>query len=67
MDHLTVRIEARQDCPPERRDVAGREVQQAVKDTIGTSVEVLVVAPETLARSTGKLQRLADHRERTGA
>jgi phenylacetate-CoA ligase len=67
MDHLTVQIEARPDCPSDRRDAAGREVQKAVKDTVGTSVDVVVVDPETLARSVGKLQRLHDLRERTGA
>ena len=64
MDHLTVQIEARPDCPSDRRDPAAREVQKAVKDTVGTSVEVVVVDPETLARSVGKLQRLHDNRER---
>ena len=63
MDHLTVRIEARHDCPAERRGPAAAEVAAGVKDTIGTSVEVLVVDPDTLARSVGKLQRLVDHRE----
>jgi phenylacetate-CoA ligase len=64
MDHLTVQVEARPDCPADRRDVAAREVEQAVKDTVGTTVEVEVVDPETLARSVGKLQRLRDLRER---
>ena len=63
MDHLTVRIEARHDCPAERRGPAAAEVAAGVKDTIGTSVEVLVVDPDTLARSVGKLQRLVDNRE----
>jgi phenylacetate-CoA ligase len=67
MDHLTCRIEARPDCPAERRAVAAGEVAKAVKDTVGTSIEVLVVDPETLARSVGKLKRLYDLRERTGA
>jgi phenylacetate-CoA ligase len=67
MDHLTARIEARPDCPAERRTAAAAEVAKAVKDTVGTSVEVLVVDPETLARSVGKLKRLYDLRERTGA
>ncbi len=67
LDHLTCRIEARPDCPSERRPVAAAEVAKAVKDTIGTSIEVLIVDPETLARSVGKLKRLYDHRERTGA
>jgi phenylacetate-CoA ligase len=65
MDHLTCRIEARPDCPAERRAGAAAEVAKAVKDTVGTSIEVLVVDPETLARSMGKLKRLYDNRDRT--
>ena len=65
MDHLTVHVEARPDCPPERRGPAAQEVGTAVKDTVGVSVDVDVVDPETLARSVGKLQRLFDLRERT--
>jgi phenylacetate-CoA ligase len=64
MDHLTARIEARPDCPAERRPVAAAEVVKAVKDTVGTSIEVLVVDPETLARSMGKLKRIYDLRDR---
>src|SRR6185312_9572883 len=58
LDTMTVRIEARPDCPAERREPAAAEVQKGVKDTVGTSVEVLVVDPDTLPRSVGKLQRL---------
>jgi phenylacetate-CoA ligase len=64
MDHLTARVEARPDCPAERRPVAAAEVTKAVKDTVGTSIEVLVVDPETLARSMGKLKRIYDLRDR---
>jgi phenylacetate-CoA ligase len=64
MDHLAVQVEARPDCPGDRRDAAAAEVTKAVKDTIGTSVEIVVVEPETLARSAGKIQRLIDHRNR---
>jgi len=67
LDHLTARIEARPDCPLERRPTAAAEVMKAVKDTVGTSIEVLVVDPETLPRSMGKLKRIYDNRERTGA
>jgi phenylacetate-CoA ligase len=67
MDHLTVQVEARPDCPSDRREPAGREVAKAVKDRVGVSVDVDVVDPDTLARSVGKLQRLHDKRERTGA
>jgi phenylacetate-CoA ligase len=65
MDHLTIRVEARPDCPAERRSPAATDVAKAVKDTVGTSVEVLVVDPETLPRSVGKLKRLHDLRDRT--
>jgi phenylacetate-CoA ligase len=64
MDHLICRIEARPDCPAERRMTAAAEVAKGVKDMVGSSIEVLVVDPETLARSVGKLQRLVDHRNR---
>src|SRR3954465_9851055 len=62
LDQLTVRVEARPDCPPERRTAAAAEVSKAVKDSVGTTVEVRVVDPETLPRSVGKLQRLVDRR-----
>ena len=64
LDHLTVRVEARPDTPGERRAPAAEELARAVKEHIGTTVEVEVVDPETLARSTGKLRRLVDQRER---
>src|SRR3954451_16057022 len=64
LDHLTVHAEARPDCPSERREPAAAEVRTAVKDTVGTSVDVVVVDPETLPRSVGKLKRLIDERDR---
>jgi phenylacetate-CoA ligase len=64
MDHLTVQVEARPDCPPERRTPAAAEVAKGVKDTVGSSVDVTVVEPDTLPRSMGKLQRLLDQRVR---
>ncbi|WP_305786997.1 hypothetical protein [Symbioplanes lichenis] len=55
-------MEARPDCPAERREHAGAELSRTVKDTVGVSIEAEVVAPGTLARSSGKLQRLSDRR-----
>jgi phenylacetate-CoA ligase len=66
MDQLTVRVEARPDCPQERRDPAASEVAKGVKDSVGSSVEVVVVEPGTLERSVGKLQRVVDRRTRMG-
>src|SRR3712207_2725163 len=64
MDHLVCRIEARPDSPAEGRAAAAAAVTQGVKDTVGTSIAVLVVDPETLPRSVGKLKRLTDNRDR---
>jgi phenylacetate-CoA ligase len=64
MDHLTVKVEARPDTPPERRISAAKEVSERIKDTVGISVGVSVVDPDTLERSVGKLQRLKDERNR---
>ncbi len=64
MDHLVVRVEARPDCPADRRPPAAAAVTAGVKDTVGSTVEVLVVDPGTLPRSLGKLQRMTDNRDR---
>ncbi len=62
LDTLTVRVEARSDCPPERREPAAHALTREVKDRVGVSVEVEVVDPDTLERSAGKLQRVIDRR-----
>jgi phenylacetate-CoA ligase len=62
LDALTVRVEARTDCAPERREAAARELTRDVKDRIGVTVTVEVIDPETLERSMGKLQRVVDRR-----
>jgi phenylacetate-CoA ligase len=64
LDRLTVEVEARPDCTRERREPAAAEVARAVKDTVGVSVDVAVVDPDSLPRSVGKLQRLLDNRTR---
>ncbi|WP_214412243.1 phenylacetate--CoA ligase PaaK [Sphaerisporangium fuscum] len=62
LDHMTVQVEARPGCPAERRALAAGELVEAVKETIGVTVECSVVDPETLERSVGKLRRLVDRR-----
>jgi len=64
LDALAVRVEARADTPAERRQVAGAELVQAVKDTVGVTVTCEVLDPDTLERSVGKLARVVDRRER---
>ncbi|MEU2422047.1 phenylacetate--CoA ligase PaaK [Streptomyces sp. NPDC007851] len=63
MDHMTVRVEARPDATPADRAAATRTIAQGVKDGVGVTVEVDVVAPETLERSVGKLRRVKDLRQ----
>jgi phenylacetate-CoA ligase len=62
LDTLTVRVEARPDCPDERRDPAAQALAREVKGRVGVSVAVEVVDPDTLERSVGKLQRVIDRR-----
>ncbi|MFF1566463.1 phenylacetate--CoA ligase PaaK [Streptomyces sp. NPDC058293] len=64
MDALTVRAEARADATASERDAAARAIATGVKDGIGVSVTVEVVAPETLERSVGKIKRIVDLRGR---
>ncbi|MFJ6565401.1 phenylacetate--CoA ligase PaaK [Streptomyces sp. NPDC091412] len=62
MDHMTVHIEARPGAGPEQREAAARAIGKGVKDSVGISVEVCVVDPETLERSVGKIRRVRDLR-----
>ncbi|MEU7133492.1 phenylacetate--CoA ligase PaaK [Streptomyces sp. NPDC046261] len=62
MDRLTVRVEARREATADRREAAAREMVRRVKEGVGVSVAVEVVAPQTLERSMGKLRRVVDQR-----
>jgi phenylacetate-CoA ligase len=58
LDCLTVRVEAR--GAPDAG--AGRVLQQRIKDLIGVTAEVVVVAPGGVERSQGKAKRVIDKR-----
>jgi phenylacetate-CoA ligase len=62
LDHLIIRAEARPGTSTDQRPAAATAIAAAVKDTIGVTVEVAIVDPDTLERSTGKLQRVKDLR-----
>ncbi|MGH3498669.1 MAG: phenylacetate--CoA ligase PaaK [Nocardioidaceae bacterium] len=62
MDELTVRVEALEGVEPDRRDDLGRRLSSRVKDTVGVTVDVEVVAPYALERSLGKAKRIEDRR-----
>jgi phenylacetate-CoA ligase len=62
LDEMIVRVEARPDLDTAQRAAAGAALAAAVKDSVGVSVEVEVVDPDTLERSVGKLRRVIDER-----
>ena len=62
MDHLTVKIEPRENVSASEADAAAVTLVERVKVHIGSTVEVTIVAPGTLPRSEGKLKRLYDLR-----
>jgi phenylacetate-CoA ligase len=62
LDAMTVRIERRADVEMPVAAEAGRRVQHLVKSTIGVSIAVEVVDPDTIERSVGKMKRIVDQR-----
>ncbi|NUO57447.1 MAG: phenylacetate--CoA ligase [Hamadaea sp.] len=64
MDTMTVRVERREAVAPDAARAAGATIRQQVKATIGVSIDVEVVPPETIERSVGKMRRIVDHREK---
>ncbi|MDI5968247.1 phenylacetate--CoA ligase [Streptomyces sp. SL13] len=63
LDQLAVHVEARPGATPDDRDRAATAIAAEIKDRIGVSAGVLVVDPETLERSVGKIRRVIDSRE----
>jgi len=62
MDEMTVHVERRLDATDADADAAARSLSTLVKNAIGVSVAVLVVAPECVERSSGKMRRVLDQR-----
>jgi phenylacetate-CoA ligase len=62
LDALTVRVERRPDALPGAAGEAGVALAERVKNTIGVSVEVAVIEPDTVERSMGKMRRIVDER-----
>jgi phenylacetate-CoA ligase len=61
LDELTVRVEHRVDAAHSAVD-AGRRLVRLIKNSIGVSVSVDVVSPESVERSAGKMRRVVDNR-----
>jgi phenylacetate-CoA ligase len=62
LDELTVRVERRPDATDADGAAAGAELATLVKNTIGVSVAVDVLAPDSVERSMGKMRRIIDNR-----
>ena len=62
LDELTVRVEAHDVGRRGRPRGAGRRLAERVKDSVGVTVDVEVLAPHALERSLGKAKRITDRR-----
>jgi phenylacetate-CoA ligase len=62
LDEMTVRVEAALAAGAERREAAGRELVDHVKNVIGVSARVQICEPGALPRSEGKAKRVIDKR-----
>ena len=62
LDSMTVVVERREAATLEVATAAGVQLKRMVKNSIGVSIEVHVVDPDTVERSVGKMRRIVDHR-----
>jgi phenylacetate-CoA ligase len=63
LDELTVRVEARGDADLPARERAAYALAALVKENVGVTVAVEVVAPDSIERSLGKAKRVVDLRD----
>ncbi|HEV7206895.1 MAG TPA: phenylacetate--CoA ligase PaaK [Jatrophihabitans sp.] len=64
LDEMAVRVERRPDAGPEDAAAAGNQLRHLIKSTIGVSVDVAVLDPDSVERSVGKMRRIVDDRPR---
>jgi phenylacetate-CoA ligase len=63
LDELTIRVEANSSVgSADRRDAAGRQLRERVKNLIGVTATVVVGDPSSIERSIGKAKRVLDLR-----
>jgi phenylacetate-CoA ligase len=62
MDDLTVKVERRAGVDSPAAAKASAELRNLIKNTIGVSVAVDVLDPESVERSAGKMRRVVDER-----
>lgn len=64
MDKLTLKVEASPQATADEREDAQRQLARLIKDNIGITVAIDVVAPNEIERSIGKAKRIVDLRGR---
>jgi len=62
LDELTVRVEAHESVPTADHEELGRLLTSRVRERVGVTVRVEVLAPRSLERSLGKAKRISDQR-----
>jgi phenylacetate-CoA ligase len=62
LDQMAVHVEHRPDCSTDDAAHSAALLKRLVKNSIGVTVAVDVVAPQTIERSTGKMRRIVDNR-----
>ena len=62
LDSMTVVVERRTDAAQPQAAQAAVQLRHLVKSTIGVTVDVDVVDPDTIERSVGKMRRIVDRR-----
>ncbi len=67
LDVMTVKVEAERDTQDaSTRDTAQRRLADGIKDRIGVTAAVVVTAPGSIERSSGKAHRVVDRRPEAG-
>jgi phenylacetate-CoA ligase len=64
LDELTVHVERRAEVSEVTAQQAGQRLRGLVKETIGVTIGVEVMAPDSVERSMGKMRRIVDNRPR---
>jgi phenylacetate-CoA ligase len=64
MDEMAVHVERRPEVAGPAAAAAGAQLGARIKDRIGVSVSVMVMDPDSIERSAGKMRRIVDHRPR---
>jgi phenylacetate-CoA ligase len=62
MDEMAVHVERRPEVSGLAAAAAGAQLGARIKDRIGVTVSVMVMDPDSIERSAGKMRRIVDHR-----